>query len=188
MPSGDLLENQALDDPLGSCKAAVQIGRCQNGFHRIGHNAVAVASAALLLSVSQEEKLSQSEAGCRLGQAALTHQVSTDSREVALRAVRQAAVQGICHHKAQNAVAQKLQAFVAAAAVPPLVGIGAVGQRIFQKRLVLEVIAQAALQFFIHVYIPLYVVSSLWGLVSWFKACTCSLSASAMPPLAASMA
>ena len=98
-----------------------------------------MAAAAMALPMAQLQHLSQLQPPCHLCQALFTDQLSPELCQLSLRLVRVSAEQMLRHHQAQNGVPQEFQPFVAGGALPAvLIGIGTVGQRIFQQRLVPE--------------------------------------------------
>ena len=152
----DIAEDQAVDDLLGCGEAAVHIACRDDGLHSVGDDGVALAAAAVLLAVAEQQEASQTDGRSRAGQILFADQIRTDAGQLALGLVREAAVQIVRHDEAQDGIAQKLQTFVVVqAALPVFIGIGAVRQRVFENALVPERVAQPGFQFTQHVDTPL---------------------------------
>ena len=156
-PSGrHITEDEPVDDALGRLKAAVHIRRGNDRLHRIRDDAGAFSAAALCLAVAKQQKISQPDGVRLLGKIRLADEVSADARQLSLRSGGEAPVEIVRHDEAQNGIAQKFQPFIVTdAAVTVLIGIGAVGQRVCQKGLVVKDIPKSFFQFTQHVPAPL---------------------------------
>ena len=136
-----------MDQLPGLADAPVQIDRSQHGLHRVRLDGGTVAAAAALLPLAQFQVAAQVQGLGHLHQAALAHQGRPDAGQVPLGQVRPGAVEVVCHHETQNRVPQKLQPLVAGhPLLPVLVGIGAVGQGVFQQRGIAEGVADLLFQ------------------------------------------
>ena len=100
--------------------------------------------------LAQQQEITQPDGGSTAGQIALTDQIRPDPGQISLRLIGVQRIEKISRHKPQHAVAQKLQPFITGAAIPFFIGIGAVGQGIFQQAFIPEGIAQPFFQFRIH--------------------------------------
>ena len=98
-----------------------------------------MAAAAGLLALAQLQIAAQIQLLGNLVKALLAHQRRPDSGQIPLRQVRVPGEEILRRHKAQHAVAQKLQPFVAAKPLGAmLIRVGAVIQRLPQQFLVPE--------------------------------------------------
>ena len=98
-----------------------------------------MAAAAGLLTLAQLQIAAQIQLLGHLVKALLAHQRCPDPGQIPLRQVRVPGEEILRRHKAQHAVAQKLQPFVAAKPLGAmLIRVGAVIQRLPQQFLVPE--------------------------------------------------
>ena len=146
-PLGLGVQNIALDDLPGRADAPVQIDRRQDGFHRVGLDGRAAASAAGALPPAQLQIFAQVPGPGHLHQALLAHQGRPGPGQVPLRQVGVGPVEIVRRDHPQHRVPQKLQTLVALAALAAVfVGVGAVGQGVVQQRRVPKGIAQGLFQ------------------------------------------
>ena len=64
----DIAEDQAVDDLLGCGEAAVHIACRDDGLHGVGDDGVALAAAAVLLAVAEQQESAQMDGCSRAGQ------------------------------------------------------------------------------------------------------------------------
>ena len=108
-----------------------------------------MTAAAAGLAPAQPEVAAQVQLTGHPCQAALAHQLRPQPGQVSLGQGGEAVEQVVRHHHAQHGVTQKLQTLVGAGGTHVvLIGIGAVGQRVFQKPGVPELIPQLLFQWF----------------------------------------
>ena len=109
-----LVQQDTMDQGAGLFDAAVQIYGSQHRLHGVRQDGRTAAAAAALLSLAQQQIVSQVQSLGHLVQAFLAHQRGTDTGQLSLRQIRVLAVKEIRRHKAQHSVPQKLQPLVAA--------------------------------------------------------------------------
>ena len=101
----NVAEDQAVDDLLCGREAAVHVAGRDHGLHGVGDDGIALAAAAVLLAVAEQQEAAEADRARRAGQIFLTDKIGADARQLALRPVRKAPVQIIRHDEAQNRVA-----------------------------------------------------------------------------------
>ena len=101
----DIAEDQAVDDLLGCGEAAVHIACRNHRLHGVGDDGVALAAAAVLLAVAEQQKAAEADRARRAGKIFFADEIGADARQLALRPVRKAPVQVIRHDKAQDRIA-----------------------------------------------------------------------------------
>ena len=101
----NVAEDQAVDDLLCGGEAAVHVAGRDHGLHGVGDDGIALAAAAVLLAVAEQQEAAEADRARRAGQIFLTDKIGADARQLALRPVREAPVQVIRHDEAQNRVA-----------------------------------------------------------------------------------
>ena len=105
LASRNIAEDQAVDDLLCGGEAAVHVAGRDHGLHGVGDDGIALAAAAVLLAVAEQQEAAEADRARRAGQIFLTDKIGADARQLALRPVRKAPVQIIRHDEAQNRVA-----------------------------------------------------------------------------------
>ena len=151
VPAGALLlllvQDEALDQLAGRADAPVQVHGGQYRLHRVGGDGGTGAASAGLLALPQLQIGAQLQHLGHLRQALLAHQGGPGAGQIPLRQVGVGAVQVVGHHHAQHRIPQKLQPLVALHPFGPvLIGIGAVGEGVFQQGPVGKPITQLLFQ------------------------------------------
>ena len=133
------VQQNAVDQLRRGGNAAVQIHGGEHSLGCIRQNGGPMAAAAGLLALAQLQIAAQIQLLGHLVKALLAHQRCPDPGQIPLRQVRVPGEEILRRHKAQHAVAQKLQPFVAAKPLGAmLIRVGAVIQRLPQQFLVPE--------------------------------------------------
>ena len=101
----NVAEDQTVDDLLCSGKTAVHVAGRNHGFHGIGDDGIALASAAMLLAVAEQQKAAEFDRPRCAGQIFFADKIGADACQLALRLVREIPVQVIRHDETQNRVA-----------------------------------------------------------------------------------
>ncbi len=136
----DDLAEQAFDDGACGVEAAIEKGRADHSFERVGQDRRALRAAAAGLTVAQVQHLGQRELQRDPVQALFAHQMRAHARQVAFVGAFEALVQQAGDGQAQHRVTEKFK---------PLVVVGteaAVRQRAAQQARVAEAVTDAPLQ------------------------------------------
>ena len=128
------VQDELLDELPGRADAAVQVHGGQHRLHRVGNDGGPLPAAAGLLPLAQLQVGAQLQALGHFHQAALTHQGRPGAGQIPFRQVGVGAEQVVGHDHTKHRVPQKFQPLIALQSLGlVLVGVGAVGEGVFQK-------------------------------------------------------
>ena len=136
----------ALDQALGRRQPAIPIDRPDQRLETVGERRRLRPPAGILLAPSEHQKAAEIELEGDLGQGLAAHQPRMPLGQRALALARKAGHQQVGDREGEHAIAEELQALVAALATAPVGGRAAVGQSLAQQRRIGEAVADRALE------------------------------------------
>ena len=137
---GDDLAEHALHQRARRVEAAVEEGRADHCFERVGQDGDALRAAAAGLAFGQAQDFRQAQRERHLVKAVLAHEVGTHTRQIAFVRAGEAIEQQARDREAQYRVAEEFEALVVVGAV------AAVPQCTLEQRFVGKAVAEARLQ------------------------------------------
>ena len=125
----------------GRGEAGVAIERADQRLERVGEDRGVGEAAAVELAAAELEEAAEAELAADLGERLAAHQAGVALGERALALAREAGHQQVGDHEVEHAIAEELEALVAAPRAPRGADRAAVGQRLAEQRGIGEAMA-----------------------------------------------